>query len=503
MVAGEGRGSTIEARGGDRPMGAGSYLSVEERRASGEEARRRSDPGEHAEWQPPPSRPDPVSLLDAQNATRDPDLVPLRHARMVQSPFTFFRGAATIMASDLAGVATTDLQVQLCGDAHLSNFGAYASPERRLVFDLNDFDETLPGPFEHDVRRLATSVMIAAQNNGFTEDEGRQATRAAARGYRKAMTGFAEMPTMEVWYSSISEDDLRADLKELRRQRHAALSKESKQVRQAEARTLAEGAKRGNAALRKARGRTSLQALSKLTEVVGGERRIISNPPSLIPMRELGAVYGFDTDGIDAAVHQQFAGYLSTLADSHRHLLGRFRIVDVARKVVGVGSVGTRAFVALLQGRDDGDPLFLQVKEATRSVLEAHLPPTGYATPGERVVRGQRLMQATSDIFLGWTTGVEQDRYFYWRQLRDMKASADVEEMLPPGMEYYAGLCGWTLARAHARSGDPVAIAACLRKSFDTALTGFAAGYAAQNTLDYTAFRDAISSGRLEASPTP
>jgi uncharacterized protein (DUF2252 family) len=422
---------------------------------------------------------------------------------MMASPFTFYRGTATVMANDLATTPTAGLQVQLCGDAHLSNFGAYGSPERQLVFDLNDFDETLPGPFEYDVRRLATSFTIAAQANDFSPDTARRATLKAAKSYRKAMAQFAGMPTLELWYSHMSERELAAGMKDIRRQWLAKAAKDKKRHRKAKADEVTRALKRGQAALMKARGRTSLQAMSKLTEVVDGRRRIISDPPAVIPLRELGAVYGLDPDHLRGAMEKQLADYRSTLSAAKRSLLDRFEIVDIARKVVGVGSVGTRAFVVLLRGRDEGDPLFLQVKEATSSVLEAHLPHSEFATAGERVVQGQRLMQASSDIFLGWSEGIEPGRYYYWRQLRDMKGSVAVDAMVPAGMDYYAQICGWSLARAHARSGDAVSMAAYLGtdKRFETAMADFAAEYAEQNEQDYQRFVEAIDSGRIEATP--
>jgi uncharacterized protein (DUF2252 family) len=421
---------------------------------------------------------------------------------MMASPFTFYRGTATVMATDLAGTPTAGLQVQLCGDAHLSNFGAYGSPERQLVFDLNDFDETLPGPFEYDVRRLAASFTIAAQANDFSPAIARRATIKATKAYRKAMAQFAEMPTLELWYSHMSERDLAAGMKDVRRQWLAKAANEKKRHRKAAADEATRALRRGQAALSKARGRTSLQAMSKLTEVVDGRRRFISDAPAIIPLRELGAVYGLDADQLRSAMDKQLADYRSTLSETKRRLLDRFELVDIARKVVGVGSVGTRAFVVLLRGRDEGDPLFLQVKEATSSVLEAHLPRTEFATAGERVVQGQRLMQAASDIFLGWSGGIEPDRFYYWRQLRDMKGSVAVDAMIPTGMDYYAEVCGWSLARAHARSGDAVAIAAYLGtdKRFEKATADFAEAYAEQNEQDYRRFVEAIDSGRIQAT---
>jgi uncharacterized protein (DUF2252 family) len=469
-----------------------AHPSVEERRAQGKEARDQTPPSSHAGWAPATDRPDPVGLLEEQNLTREPDLVPVRHGRMLVSPFTFYRGAAKIMAADLADTPTAGLKVQLCGDAHLSNFGVFASPERRLLFDLNDFDETLPGPFEYDVKRLAASFTIAARNNGFTKADTKAVTQGSVAAYREAMAGFAAMGTMEVWYAHLDEEELMQGVRSA-----AAESSRTKKERKAAKRAE----KTAEKAAAKARTRDSLQALSKLGEVVDGRYRIVSQPPIVVPMRELAATYGLSAEEVERGLHEQFRAYRATLQDDRRRLLERFELVDVARKVVGVGSVGTRAFIGLLQGRDQQDPLFLQVKEATASVLEGHLPKSRYKQHGQRVVDGQRMMQAASDIYLGWTRGVDVNRHFYWRQLRDMKGSAEVEAMAPLGLRFYAGICGWTLARAHARSGDPVAIAAYLGKGdqFDRSISDFAKRYAEQNELDYQAFAKAIRSGRLEA----
>jgi uncharacterized protein (DUF2252 family) len=469
-------------------------LSVEERRSRGKGMRSDVALSDHAGWEPAPDRSDPVSLLEAQDATREPDLVPVRHGRMMVSPFTFYRGAAKIMSEDLKDSPRAGFTVQLCGDAHLSNFGAFASPERALLFDVNDFDETLPGPFEYDVKRLAASVTIAGRNNGFREADIEAATLASVRSYREAMAGFADMRTMDVWYAHLSEADLMAAIKTFAVSRGGSTGTSSKK-------DMKEGERRAQKAAAKARARDSLQALSKLTEVVDGRYRIISQPPIVIPLREVPALAGMSPDEFRDMINGQFRAYRATLQSDRRHLLERFEIIDVARKVVGVGSVGTRAFIVLLQGRDEQDPLFLQVKEATASVLEDHLPKSRFKQPGERVVHGQRMMQAASDIYLGWTKGVEQNRHLYWRQLRDMKGSAAIESMLPLHLEFYAGLCGWTLARAHARSGDPVAIAAYLgkRDRFDRAITDFSRRYADQNEADFEAFVGAVRSGRLEA----
>ena len=461
------------------------HPSVEDRRLHGQEAATRTPPSSHAGWEPAAGRPDPVALLEEQNVTREQDLVPVRHGRMMASPFTFYRGAAKIMASDLSGTPTAGFTTQLCGDAHLSNFGAFASPERRLLFDLNDFDETLPGPFEYDVKRFAASFTIAARNNGFAKADARDVTTTSVRAYREAMAAFAQMRTLDTWYAHLAEDDIMA----------AASAR-------ARGKAAAKELKRAEKNMAKARTRDSLQALSKLTERVDGMYRIVSQPPVLIPLRDLAAAsYGHAPEEVDRLIHAQFRAYRKTLQEDRRQLLERFQIVDVARKVVGVGSVGTRAWIVLLQGRDGQDPLFLQVKEASSSVLEDHLPKSRYRQPGERVVQGQRMMQAASDIFLGWTRGADVTRQYYWRQLRDMKGSALVEAMSPSTLGMYAESCGWTLARAHARSGDAIAIAEYLgdSDSFDRAIYDFSKRYADQNEQDYQEFVSAVRSGRIPA----
>jgi uncharacterized protein (DUF2252 family) len=485
--------------------------------ARGLECRQRTPPSDHSVWHSAAGRPDPVALLEEQNLTREPDLVPVRHGRMMVSPFTFYRGAAKIMAADLKDTPVAGLDAQLCGDAHLSNFGLFASPERRLLFDLNDFDETLPGPVEYDVKRMAASFTIAARNNGFSKADTRAATQESVRAYREAMAGFAQLPTMDIWYAHLDEDELMGAI----RRTAAQTDKEAKEAKGAKGakgagkekekkgkgkgegqQTLAQRAeKRAGKIAAKAHTRDSMQALSKLGEVVDGQYRIVSQPPVIVPARDLAATYGLSPEEVVPAIHEQFRRYRATLQDDRRHLLERFEIVDAARKVVGVGSVGTRAFIVLLQGRDAQDPLFLQIKEATASVLEAYLPKSRYPQHGERVVHGQRMMQAASDIYLGWTKGLDVNRHFYWRQLRDMKGSVEVELMAPVGLTFYARTCGWTLARAHARSGDPVALAACLGASdaFDQSITDFSQRYADQNERDYEAFVQAIRSGRLQA----
>jgi uncharacterized protein (DUF2252 family) len=478
-----------------------AHMNVDERQAEGRQASDRTPPSSHSGWHPAVGRRDPVALLEEQDLTREQDLVPVRHGRMMVSPFTFYRGAARIMAADLANTPTAGLGAQLCGDAHLSNFGLFASPERRLLFDLNDFDETLPGPFEWDVKRMAASFMIAARNNGFSKADARAATQASVTAYREAMADFAQMPTMEIWYAHLDEDELKTAI----RSTVAATKKEvkgKKGKKDEGVDKLAKRAeKRAEKTADKAHTRDSLQALSKLGELVDGQYRIVSQPPVIVPARDLAATYGLSPDEVVPAIQDQFRQYRATLQPDRRHLLERFEIVDAARKVVGVGSVGTRAFIVLLQGRDATDPLFLQIKEATASVLEAYLPKSRYGQHGARVVHGQRMMQAASDIYLGWTKGIDVNRHFYWRQLRDMKGSILVEEMIPLGLTFYAGICGWTMARAHARSGDPVAIAAYLGASdaFDKSITDFSQRYADQNEQDYEDFVKAVQSGRLQA----
>ena len=501
-----------------------AHPSVDDRKAMGFGARERVPLSSHAKWCPATDRPGPVALLEGQDKTREPDLVPVRHGRMMVSPFTFYRGAAVIMAADLAATPVAGLEAQLCGDAHLSNFGMFASPERRLLFDANDFDETLPGPFEYDVKRMAASFTIAARNNGFSKADTRSATLASVRAYREGMASFGRMGTMEVWYASLDEDELKTSIRNVvagtARQEQTAkkaeqADKRAKAPKKAEKRAAKQEKaakhqekaakteqKRAAKTLDKAHTRDSLQALSKLSELVDGQYRIVSQPPIVVPLRDLAATYGLSAEETEHAIRAQFRAYRQTLQDDRRLLLERFEIVDAARKVVGIGSVGTQTFIVLLQGRDAQDPLFLQIKEATASVLEPYVRKSRYRQHGERVVQGQRLMQAASDIYLGWTKGPDVRRHFYWRQLRDMKGSVDVEEMMPLDLTYYARLCGWTLARAHARSGDSIAIAAYLGGSdaFDKSVTDFAERYADQNEQDYIEFVNAVRSGRLEAT---
>ena len=454
-----------------------AHLSPGERVARGKAARNDTPRSSHARWAPATNRPDPVTLLEEQGASRVPELVPLRYGRMMVSPFTFYRGGALIMASDLAATPRSGLTAQICGDAHLSNFGVFASPERQMMFDINDFDETLPGPWEWDVKRLAASFEIACRDRGFKPADRRAVVVAGVAEYRARMHQFAAARNLDVWYAHIPVDRIFEELKATATKKQQAKAK-------------------ANAA--KARTRDSMQAFTKLTHVVDGQRRIVSDPPLIVPIEELVPA-GSGRDDIEAEVRDLIRSYRRSLETDRRELLETFEYVHLARKVVGVGSVGTRAFIVLLEGRDMKDPLFLQVKEATRSVLEDHLPASKFANPGERVVRGQRMMQATSDIFLGWTKGVQANRFYYWRQLRDMKTSAVIESMTPAALSFYADLCGWTLARAHARSGDVIAMASYLgdADTFETAITDFAVRYADQNELDYQAFTAAIDSGRL------
>jgi uncharacterized protein (DUF2252 family) len=458
-----------------------AHFTADERAARGKAARAEVPRRSHAEWEPPPHRPDPIDLLEEQAQTRVPELVPIRYGRMLVSPFTFYRGAAYLMASDLSGGPRTGLHTQLCGDAHLSNFGVFAAPDRRLVFAINDFDETLPGPFEWDVKRLVASFAVAARERGFDTRTRETISGAVARSYRESIRQFAAMRNLDVWYARIHIEDILHDFA---------------------ARATAEQRKRLEKNVAKARTKDSLKAFSKLTETVDGEPRIVSDPPLLVPIDDLAGPERADT--VVEAFQALLREYRQSLPTDRRRLLEQFRYVDAARKVVGVGSVGTRAWVVLMLGRDDGDPLFLQAKEAQASVLEPFLGKSAFENHGERVVEGQRLMQAASDILLGWLhtvglDGVERD--FYIRQLWDAKGSALVEELEPDAMEAYGGLCGWTLAKAHARSGDAIAIGSYLGSGgvFDKAMAAFAEAYADQNERDHAALAQAVKSGRVAA----
>jgi uncharacterized protein (DUF2252 family) len=450
-----------------------------ERAQRGKAARAEVPRSSHGAWEPSAARRDPVSILSEQALTRVPELIPIRYGRMLVSPFTFYRGAAAIMAADLAQAPRTGLEVQLCGDAHLSNFGGFAAPDRRLVFCLNDFDETLPGPFEWDVKRLVASFAVAGRDRGFEARLRAPINLAVARSYREAMRDFAQMRVLDVWYARLHIDELF--------ERWSA-SASARQV------------KRFDRNIAKARAKDSLRAWSRLTEIVDGRPRIISDPPLIVALEDL----------LDPERHDEFErllrdvirSYRRTLSGDRRRLLERFRYVHAARKVVGVGSVGTRAWIVLMLGNDDADPLFLQFKEAQASVLEPHLGASRFRHHGQRVVEGQRLMQPASDIMLGWirTAGVDgAERDFYVRQLWDGKGSALVDVMEPDALRAYAEICGWTLAMAHARSGDAVALAAYLGSgdAFDRAMAAFAEAYADQNERDYAALRQAADAGRV------
>jgi len=451
-----------------------------ERVAAGRRARAAAPRSSHGEWAPAADRPDPIAQLEEQAESRVPELVPIRHGRMAASPFAFFRGAAAVMASDLAPTPASGLRAQLCGDAHLANFGGFASPERDLLFDLNDFDETLPGPWEWDLKRLVASIALAARDRGFGEAERQAALRATTRRYRETMREFAGRTPLETWYA-------RVDASALEALRGPRLSKAARA--------------RFDRTVEKARRKDHLRAFAKLVHEVDGEPRFLSDPPLLVPIEEL--LPAAEASELHAGMRVLIESYRETLPEERRQLLDRYRYADLARKVVGVGSVGTRAWVVLMLG-PAGEPLFLQCKEAQPSVLEPYAGARAHDNCGERVVQGQRLMQAASDIFLGWlrTTGVDGvERDFYVRQLWDWKASANVESMEPETLATYGQLCGWTLARAHARSGDAAAIGGyCGRgDTLDRALAAFAEAYADQTERDHAALLAAIDSGRVEA----
>jgi uncharacterized protein (DUF2252 family) len=459
------------------------HLTPAERAVRGKAARAEVPLESHAAFDPPPDRPDPIALLEEQAKNRVPELVPVRYGRMMVSPFTYYRGAALPMASDLSTTPVSGLSVQACGDAHLSNFGIFGSAERRLVFDVNDFDETLPGPWEWDVKRLAASMEVAARDNSYPGKKRRQIVTDTVKGYRESMRLFAGMNDLDVWYARADMDELRAQFEDqLKARQRKAVDK----------------------GLSKARTHDSMQEVGKLTEMVDGRPRIISDPPLVVPIDELLPAE-VDRKSLEALVTELLAKYRRTLETDRRYLLDQFEFADLARKVVGVGSVGTLCWIVLMLGRDTNDPLFLQVKEAEPSVLSRFVGTSRYANQGQRVVAGQRLMQATSDIFLGWQrneAGLDGKPHdFYVRQLRDWKFSLEIENMIPRGMRMYGRLCGWTLARAHARSGDRIAIASYLGASdtFDQAVTEFAAAYADQNEKDHDALVAAADSGRITA----
>ena len=448
-------------------------VSREERRATGKAVRNTLPLAGLAEVGATMAGRDPVALISARDAGRLEWLVPIRYGRMLRSAFTFYRGSAALMAHDLAFAPSSGLNVQLCGDAHLLNFGIFGSPERSLVFDLNDFDETLPGPFEWDVKRLVASVVVAARDRGFKPKRQREIAFATAERYRTAMREFAEMTALETWHRQLEVD--------------AALQTVDDEDWRAYASAVAE----------RARGKNHLQAVSRFTEVVDGKRRIVTEPPLIVP---LAAVADLLPEDPAEVVRQAFMEYRGSVRDDIQVLLDRYTYVDAAIKVVGVGSVGTRCVIVLMQGADENDLLFLQVKQAGTSVLEPYLSASQYAHGGERVVAGQRLMQSASDAFLGWATG-PMGHHYYWRQLRDWKGSADVEKMSERLMLRYGQVCAWTLAKAHARSGDSVAIGAYLGSSnrFETAITSFGVAYADVNEQDYLALQEAVADGRVVA----
>jgi uncharacterized protein (DUF2252 family) len=457
------------------------HLTPQERAARGKAARAEAPRTRHAEFQAWAERPDPIALLEEQAATRVPELVPIRHGRMAASPFAFFRGAAYVMASDLAGTPRSGITVQTCGDAHLSNFGGFASPERDLVFDVNDFDETLPGPWEWDVKRLAASIVIAGREKGFSAKQRCENVAAAVRQYRETMRNLAGMRNLDIWYARLDRAEIIARFES---------SASAAQVKTFEKTAI------------KAKRKDNTRAYTRLAHVGDGEPHIISDPPLIERVDDL--LPRAQADEFVGTIHELLRSYRASLPADRGRLLERYRFVDLARKVVGVGSVGTRAWVVLMLGRDDDDPLFLQCKEAQASVLEPFVGKSAYSHHGRRVVEGQRMMQSASDIMLGWlrATGIDgETRDFYVRQLWDWKSSADVEAMAPPGMSLYGRMCGGTLARAHARSGDSIAIASYLGRSdvFDRAICAFAETYADQNERDHRALTQAIASGRVQA----
>jgi uncharacterized protein (DUF2252 family) len=462
---------------------ASRYAPPADRAARGKSCRGETPRSSHAAWEPRADRPDPVALLEEQAVDRVPELVPIRCGRMSASPFAFYRGAALVMASDLAGTPKTGIRVQLCGDAHLANFGGFASAERQLLFDLVDFDETLPGPWEWDVKRLGASVAVAGRENGFKPDRRTAIVRQVIGEYRRAIREFATMNTLDVWYARTSLSDVQNLLQ--------STASEKQQTR-------------FDRAVAKGRRKDSARAFAKLAVEGNGEAHIRADPPLIVPIADLLDRHG--ARRLELAARKLLDAYLRSVSGDRRRLLERFRYTDLARKVVGVGSVGTRCWVILLLGRDSGDPLFLQAKEAPRSVLEPFAGKSEFSNQGRRVVEGQRLMQAASDIFLGWLSeplGLEDHkrRAFYVRQLWDSKISVDAAALRPSDMALYAGLCAWTLARAHARSGDAIAIASYLGSSdvFDRAIADFAEAYADQNERDHAALLDAIATGRIRA----
>lgn len=450
-----------------------------ERWERGKAARKDVPRTSHAFWQPARDRPDPVDLLEQQAAERDPYLVPIRYGRMLSSPFAFYRGGALLMAGDLSTTPVSGFNAQLCGDAHLMNFGLFQSPERRLVFDINDFDETAPGPWEWDVKRLAAGFEIAGRQRGLSPQTRRAIVLSCVRSYRETMAEMAEMRAIDVWYARLDAELVRDTMS-----------------------TTCAGCEVDRTLL-KASGKDSLRALSKLTEMVDGRRRFRQVPPVLVPADEL--LEGEERETYAHTVEMALRSYRASLPADRRPLYDLYRYMEIARKVVGVGSVGTRAWVLLFLGRDDNDPLILQAKQAQDSVLERFVGSSRYDNHGRRVVEGQRLMQAASDVLLGWyhVVGFDGRPYnFYVRQMWDGKGAFDVEAMHESGWAGYAHLCAWTLARAHARTGDRIAIAGYMGGGsvFDKAIADFSAAYADQNQRDYEALKEAVESGRVAAT---
>jgi uncharacterized protein (DUF2252 family) len=462
----------IAALMAERQMAKAGPVQRPERLEAGKALRQRVPRAWHAAWEPAPDRRDPIAILEAQAETRLPDLVPIRHGRMVSSPFAFFRGAAAVMAADLSVTPNTGIEVQACGDAHLVNFGIFATPERHLVFDVNDFDETLPGPWEWDLKRLGASIAVAARENGCNSTDGDTAVQSAMGAYRERMYELATMRTLDLWYSRVDVDEV---------------------LRMVEAMAVEPIGRMAEKTVAKARTHDTLAAVAKLTEVVDGRRRIVDHPPLIEHVALANAA---------DQIRLLYEGYLASLSPELQTLMNRFELVDVARKVVGVGSVGTRCWIALFEGGADDDPLLLQIKEAQPSVLEQELKTDSiYRNHGERVVHGQRMMQAASDLFLGWSINPATGVHYYWRQLHDMKGSANVPAMTPLQLAGYSRICGWALARAHGRSGDAAMISGYLGSgdTFDRALVAFSQDYADQNERDYAAMVEAVRVGRLEA----
>jgi uncharacterized protein (DUF2252 family) len=459
-------------------------IARSERLEKGKALRKQVPRSSHGDWSPAADRPDPLSLLQAQDASRLQHLVPIKYGRMLESPFAFLRGSAVVMAADLAATPVTGLETVLCGDAHLSNFGVFATPERQLVFDINDFDETFPGPWEWDLKRLAASAVVAGRENGFSDKKCRGMAIAVAETYRVAVERFSEMDTLDVWYYHVDADDVLGVFE-------AASSKKGK--------------KRAKKLITKARSRTQEQTLEKLTQIKDGRRQIVSNPPLLVPFRKEDVSLLLSASERDrmseTAVEQAWGQYLDSLPDERRFLLGRYRIVDGALRVGGVGSVGTRCSIVLLEGGGQDDALILQLKEAGLSVLEPHLPRRGHFQHARRVVTGQRLMQAASDMFLGWHSSQVTEVDYYWRQLKDMKGSADVGAMDEASFKTYVSVCSACLARAHARTGDEAAIRGYLgsNDTFAKAIADFSVAYADQTERDYEALVAAVRTGRIAA----